>query len=233
MPGTPRELSLAEATALARVARSLASRPPAVVAITADAGRERIAEIIRALDPDAVQLSGDEPSTMLPRPVDRSGRRSGCGRGSGDDPAAVVSRARDFLAAGADRILLDAAGGPHPGGTGTRIDTALAAAVAREVPVVLAGGLDPANVAGALRDVPAVGVDSASGTERPRVAGRAPDQGPAPGRAVREARPRRPRRSPEHRRRARPPPTPGSSTPTNAAAGGSTASSAAATSRRR
>ncbi|HEY7968519.1 MAG TPA: hypothetical protein VID95_00910, partial [Candidatus Limnocylindrales bacterium] len=58
--GTPRELSLAEATALARVARSLVSRPPVVVAITADAGRERVAEIVRALDPDAVQFSGDE-----------------------------------------------------------------------------------------------------------------------------------------------------------------------------
>jgi hypothetical protein len=88
-----------------------------------------------------------------------------------DDAPSVVGRAHVFLDAGAERILLDAAGGPHPGGTGTRIGTSLAAAVAREVPVLLAGGLDPANVGGALRDVPALGVDSASGTERPPVAG--------------------------------------------------------------
>src|SRR5689334_24516838 len=58
--GTPRELALEEAVALARIARSLSLTPPRIVAITADAGRERIAEIVAGLDPDAVQFSGDE-----------------------------------------------------------------------------------------------------------------------------------------------------------------------------
>jgi len=176
VPGTPRELSLQEAVALARVARSLATPPPRIVAITADADRERLAEIVAHVDPDAVQLSGDERTDAVAavgRPVWKALRV-----GATDEAAAVVERARAFLAAGADRILLDAAGGPHPGGTGTRVGPALAAAVAREVPVVLAGGLDPANVAGALRDVPAIGVDSASGTERPRVAGERPTKDP-------------------------------------------------------
>ncbi|HEY8847315.1 MAG TPA: tryptophan synthase subunit beta, partial [Candidatus Limnocylindrales bacterium] len=97
---------------------------------------------------------------------------------AGDDPAQVVERARAFLAAGAERIFLDAAGGPHPGGTGTRVDPALAAAVAREVPVVLAGGLAPANVADALRAIPAIGVDTASGVERPRIEGQRPTKDP-------------------------------------------------------
>jgi tryptophan synthase beta subunit len=169
VPGTPRELTLEEAVALARIARSLSTIPPAIVAITADAGRRRIAEIVVAVDPDAVQFNGDESAEAVAaagRPAWKALRVS-----DSDDAASVVGRAHVFLDAGAERILLDAAGGPHPGGTGTRIATELATAVAREVPILLAGGLDPANVAGALRDVPAIGVDSASGTERPPIAG--------------------------------------------------------------
>ena len=89
-----------------------------------------------------------------------------------------MDRARAYLAAGATRILLDTSGGPHPGGTGTRANPALVAAIAREVPVVLAGGLDPANVAGALRGSAAIGVDVASGTEAPRVPGERPRKDP-------------------------------------------------------
>jgi tryptophan synthase beta subunit len=177
VPGTPRALSLEEAVALARVARSLATRPPRIVAVTADAGREAVARIVAALDPDAVQFSGDES----PDDIAAAGRpvlqvlKVAADRDAAPD---VVARARAAYAAGAGQVFIDAAGGPHPGGTGTRIATELAAAVAREVPIVLAGGLSPANVAGALREVPAVAVDSASGTERPRVAGERPTKDP-------------------------------------------------------
>jgi tryptophan synthase beta subunit len=71
-------------------------------------------------------------------------------------------------------VLLDTAGGIHPGGTGVRAAVELAAAVARELPVVLAGGLDPASVAAAVRAIPAIGVDVASGVEAPRRSGERP-----------------------------------------------------------
>jgi len=177
VPGTPRELRLEEAVALARVARSLSADPPRIVAITADAGRERIAEIVAALDPNVVQFSGDESPADIAaagRPAWKALRVAA----ERDAVADVVTVARSFLAGGAEQILLDAAGGPHPGGSGTRIDGIFAAAIAREVPLILAGGLDPANVSGALRAVPALGVDSASGTERPRIVGQRPTKDP-------------------------------------------------------
>jgi tryptophan synthase beta chain/phosphoribosylanthranilate isomerase len=178
--GTPRELSLEEAVELRRVARALApsgGRAPRVVAITANAGRDRIAEIVASLDPDAVQFSGDETVDDVAaagRPAWKTLRVAA----NRDTPGAIVERGRAFLAAGAERILLDAAGGRHPGGTGTRVDVSLAAAVARELPVLLAGGLNPASVAGAIRDIPALGVDVASGVELPRVAGERPRKDP-------------------------------------------------------
>jgi len=184
VPGTPRELELAEAAELARLARSGGQQAgrPRIVAITADAGSERLAEIVAALDPDVIQLSGDEPPALvgsIGRPAWKSLRLPA--QASGDlalEAGAIVARGQAYLDAGAERILLDTAGGPHPGGTGTRSSAPLAAAVARALPVILAGGLDPANVRAALLAIPAIGVDVASGVEAPRVAGRRPAKDP-------------------------------------------------------
>ena len=182
--GTPRELSLAEAAALAGQIRREApgDRRPRIVAITADADAAPLRAIIEAIDPDVVQLNADVTPAFaaalgrstwkvlhLPaaEPSDLTGAT-----------AAVVERGRAFLEAGVERLLLDTAGGPHPGGTGTRSAVSLAAAVAREIPVMLAGGLSPANVGRAVLEVPAVGVDVASGVEAPRVAGERPRKDP-------------------------------------------------------
>jgi phosphoribosylanthranilate isomerase len=69
---------------------------------------------------------------------------------------------------GTRQVLLDAAVPGAYGGTGARADLGLAAlAVARfpSVAVVLAGGLDPDNVAEAVRAVRPYAVDVASGVE--------------------------------------------------------------------
>jgi tryptophan synthase beta subunit len=181
--GTPRALDLEEAAALARFARAAGgTRRPRIVAVTADAKPTDLERIIGSVDPDVVQLSGDEPVSVVrtiprrtwkvlhlpvadPREVKRA---------AGE----VVARGRAWLEAGAECLLLDTAGGPHPGGTGVRASERLAAAVARELPIILAGGLHPSNVAAALRAIPAVGVDVASGTEGARVAGERPRKDP-------------------------------------------------------
>ncbi|TMD27401.1 MAG: tryptophan synthase subunit beta, partial [Chloroflexi bacterium] len=185
VPGTPRELAIDEAVELARVGRSI-PRPtggaPTIVAVTADASADRLEEIVARLDPDVVQLSGREPPELLAR----------IGRPAwkvlhlpAEEPsdvdavaAAVVAAGRRYLAAGAARLLLDTGGGIHPGGTGRRSSERLAAAVARQLPVVLAGGLGAATVASALRSVQVVGVDVASGVEAARASGRRPRKDP-------------------------------------------------------
>jgi len=92
--------------------------------------------------------------------------------------APIIDSARAFIAAGAGRVLLDTAGGPHPGGTGQRAAEALVTAIAREVPITLAGGLDAANVARAILAAPVTGVDVASGVEAPRREGERPRKDP-------------------------------------------------------
>jgi tryptophan synthase beta chain len=184
VPGTPRELSLDEAADLAQLVRDASGPPrrPAVVAITVDLSAEAHAAIAAAVRPDAVQLSGAEPLELVaglaaggPAPWKVLHLPPECA----DEPEAMagaatratVERARAYLAAGAERILLDTAGGPFPGGTGRRAAEVVAAAIAREVPVVLAGGLDPSNVGPALLGIPAIGADVASGVEAPRSPG--------------------------------------------------------------
>ena len=201
VPGTPRCLSLPEAAQLATLIRdaSPVGRRPLIVAVFADAGSEYVAAAIAACDPDAIQLSGDEPVAEvtlaavrrpvwkvlhLPAEGPQLGVTTSAGAAAdladaGSVAASAIEAGRAFLAAGAERLLLDTAGGPFAGGTGRTVDCRVAAMVARELPVILAGGLDPSNVGQAVLDVPAVGVDVASGVELPRSA-----ELPSGGRAV-------------------------------------------------
>jgi phosphoribosylanthranilate isomerase len=62
-------------------------------------------------------------------------------------------------------LLIDAAVPGRYGGTGHAADWDLAAKLAERYPVILAGGLSPANVAGAIGQVRPMGVDVSSGVE--------------------------------------------------------------------
>ncbi|HET9755640.1 MAG TPA: hypothetical protein VFP66_03995, partial [Candidatus Limnocylindrales bacterium] len=173
--GTPRALAPDLAIELAAAARSIgdASARPDVVLVTADT----VPEGLSAVEPDVIQFHGSGPAD----PTNAASRRRwgvvhvetrpGVGR---DDVAAV----RSLLEHGAERVLVDTAGGLHAGGTGVRSDVATVAAIARDVPVMLAGGLTPANVAEALRAIPATAVDVASGVEFARADGERPAKDP-------------------------------------------------------
>jgi tryptophan synthase beta chain len=181
VPGTPRCLSLTEAAWLANLAReaSPAGKRLRVVAVFADASDLEIEAAISAIDPDAVQLSGHESAAsiaairrpvwkVLHLPAADAGGAPSDPADAGSVAAKAIEAGRSYLAAGTERLILDTAGGPFPGGTGRVIARQVAAAVAREIPVILAGGLEAANVAEAVLDVPAIGVDVASGVEMNR-----------------------------------------------------------------
>ena len=180
VPGTPRALEEAEAAALVASARA-AEAPgsgPLLVGIFADQDPATVAAVAGRLDLDAVQLSGSEPADDLdriPLPVLKVLHLP-----TADAPDAdlVVDAVATQAAAYEEKsnlraIVLDASDPARFGGTGQRVSVDLARAVAERLPVILAGGLGPANVAEALLGVPAVGVDAASGVElMPRPAGR-------------------------------------------------------------
>ncbi len=184
VPGTPRALELSEAVKLAAHARRIApaGQVPLIVPITVDRSADDLRMIAAALDADAIQLSGDEPASLLahldrpawkvihlPPAEDAPGAPSNGARPPAKTAAQALGAANRFISAGAQRILLDTSGGQHPGGTGRRADPHAVASVAREIEVTLAGGLDPMHVGHALRMSAAVGVDVASGVEAPRV----------------------------------------------------------------
>jgi tryptophan synthase beta subunit len=179
VPGSPRALGLDEAAGLAQLIRGAApaGRWPRIVAVTADAPDDLLARITAAIDPDAIQYNGRESRDRLaasPRPAWAVVHVAPDATDADD----AIARARDLAAAGVERILIDTASPSVRGGTGVRADPAAAAAVAREVPVVLAGGLTAADVATALRTIPAVGVDVASGVETARRDGERPTKDP-------------------------------------------------------
>jgi tryptophan synthase beta subunit len=178
VPGTPRALEEAEAAALVASARA-ADAPgsgPLLVGIFADRDPREVAAIAALHDLDAVQLSGHEPPSDLdriPLPVLKALHIPATG-GAEVAADAVVEQAAAYAAkSNLQAILLDTADPTRKGGTGRRASVAIARAIADRVPVVLAGGLTAANVGQALLDVPAIGVDTASGVEpSPRPKGR-------------------------------------------------------------
>lgn len=162
----------------AQRARELARRvPPFTATVAVVAGETRtILEIVEHVAPTVVQLHGDEDRATVAAVCDAL-----AGTGvqvvkavsitvdAGAIPPAEhwLNLARDFLAAGADAILLDSKTTSRPAGTGRTFDWQIARTLAAALtePVILAGGLTPENVAGAVADVRPYAVDVITGVE--------------------------------------------------------------------
>ncbi len=144
----------------------VAGLPPLVtgVIVMMPASAEDVVAAGRLVRPGAIQLHGDEPPTMLRRikghlPWARLIKTIHVGSGG------EVEKAKAYEGS-ADAILLDTLS-PSQGGSGKTHDWATSAEIITAVPmpVLLAGGLSPSNVAAAVRTVRPFAVDVSSGVE--------------------------------------------------------------------
>lgn len=130
-----------------------------------------VAEVVRIFDQvglDVIQLHGDEPPDMLaslsPRPVIRAFRCRDAGFGPLIDYVGACRRSGCSLEA----VLIDAYQPGSYGGTGKVADWSRVPELMKELPdmpVILAGGLGPENVAEAILTARPSAVDTASGVE--------------------------------------------------------------------
>jgi phosphoribosylanthranilate isomerase len=152
-PGSPRRVSLAKARAIGRLLPPFVTR----VGVFVNATPADVAGAVRQAALDAVQLHGDE---------DPRAYRS-CG--AAVIKAVSLSRPADVgRAARYPRdisVLVDARDDVRRGGTGRVSNWTLARRLARIRPILLAGGLQAANVAQAIRAVRPWGIDLSSGVE--------------------------------------------------------------------
>jgi phosphoribosylanthranilate isomerase len=162
-PKSPRNIAPQDAARLAEPVRRTATKVVAVMVDPDDAAVDRIAGALR---PDFIQLHGAEP----PARVREVAARAACGviKVFSVSEAADIEAARPYEAV-ADHLMFDAkapAGADRPGGLGAPFDWTLLAGRRFARPWLLAGGLDPWNVAEAMRASGAPIMDVSSGVER-------------------------------------------------------------------
>jgi phosphoribosylanthranilate isomerase len=206
VPGVRRQISTERALEIVAELRRSSGEPPAVVGLFVDEPAEQISRVVNEVGLDLVQLSGNEPPGLagqIHAPVLKALRLPA---GMAVDEARTQADPFASLVAG---FVVDSHVPGQWGGTGVVGDWEVAAHLAAEFPVSLAGGLDPDNVEAAIRAVRPAIVDVSSGVETDgvkdptkivafvdaarRQAGPLPKRSPARllARTIREARARR------------------------------------------
>lgn len=160
-PASPRHVDLDTARILGRQAKGRAVK----VALSVDADDALLANSIDALQPQILQLHGQESVARI-RDIKQK-------FGLPVMKALAVATKADLAAlpgyaAVCDRILFDAKppkDATRPGGLGEPFDWHLLEGLNLALPFMVSGGLDASNVAEALRITRAGGVDISSGVE--------------------------------------------------------------------
>jgi phosphoribosylanthranilate isomerase len=162
---SPRRVIPAEARAIAFAVHT-ARRRVKVTGVFVNTEVDEVNRLAEECGLDWIQLSGEEGWREC-RSLNRRALKAVHVR-----PGATVKDLRleinaggPLVAGGKVTVLLDTYGGTRGGGTGRVFDWSLAEALAREFPLMLAGGLSPANVQGLVERVRPWGVDVSSGVE--------------------------------------------------------------------
>lgn len=153
-PDSPRAVSLGQAKGIAE------NVPPfvTIVALFVDEPADVVMRTLKRVPIDIIQFHGDETPefcAQFSRPWIKALRMK-----PGLDVALECGRF-----AGARGVLLDTWQEGTPGGTGHAFDWSLASADDYSLPLVLAGGLHPDNVAEAVKIVRPAAVDVSGGVE--------------------------------------------------------------------
>jgi phosphoribosylanthranilate isomerase len=153
---SPRRVDLARAAEIGQAMK----RRCEVAGVFVNPTLEEVAEAVENESLTLVQLHGDEGPSFCAE----VGRRTGAKviKAIRVRSAADVKAAESFRT---DFHMLDAYQAGTPGGTGESFDWELAARRRSKVPLILAGGLRPDNVAEAISVVRPFAVDVASGVE--------------------------------------------------------------------
>lgn len=151
--GSPRFISPEAAAAI------IGKLPPMVqtIAVVVDESPEDIVKIVSAAGAGVVQLHGDEPpgACSICRRVIKAIRVKSL------DSLSPLVRFKDRVSA----FLLDTYTPEKLGGTGMIFNWDIAVEAKRFGRIILAGGLTPDNIAGAVRHVRPYGIDVSSGVE--------------------------------------------------------------------
>lgn len=152
-PSSPRRIGLDAALSIGRLVPASVLK----VGVFVDAPAAELARTVGEAGLDAVQLHGSE-SPDLVRGLEARVIKA-VALGSPDAASQIAEWTGTTL-------LLDAHDPVRHGGTGRVVDWDRAAGLARRHEVILAGGLNPENVAEAVRRVRPAGIDVSSGVEQ-------------------------------------------------------------------